>query len=833
MDIEKNKVQEGARNDSRVTGGSAARMKRRTFLKDATLGVGGIMAGAGVLPAALGKAWSASPQAATVPHPVAHDFMRWPRMFTTDGEFYETQAAPVDIRGVCRTIAEASGTLYRLTAHTYMGYVYYDSKYPPKAPGLGSQDWFAEAREGCNRYGIKLIAYFNVNGYRADHPCYGKYDVLKEDGQPLIWYRTGHAACLNWPGWHDRMLAIIDEVVRKYDLDGVYTDWGGFVTCYCQQCRKNFQDTYGIPIPASRALAHYGVGEDYSDCLDREDFITDEAVRHYAEWKRKLTENMLKEVGETARRAKPGALAIHHLQPDPEVMAVYSGTLIEGGELNRPDWLWRSGSFANASNLYPFPLFVNLFGNDGDAREEYKLRAAQVFANGCYPNVISVPFADVRTLGGAAEIFRLVDQNKDYFDFSRTERVRFVLLPRSPANKSVSGDILVELNNPLGIDGRLGKAVAFADNADVSGGDHASTAGNEPIEDRPVRGVGLDGQPLDTYPAVRKWPSTSVTRFASPRSGAYGALTVSGIPVSSVARQYFLDQFQDYPVLCLANNAYMQDDEVQRVREFVNRGGALVATHETSLYDDHGLKRKDFALADVFGIHYAAGDRYWGAVGDYLLHFKITASHPVNQGFPLGIAIRNCELVVPVTLAGAQRIASVVQPAEINYVDTGDGHVGTLRDSLMAGRELGPAVTVNEFGKGRVVYFAGRPGSMYLHWAIPEMRAWLANAVEWASREGLPVRIGAEAQLSANLFRQPERHVLHLVNFSKPNTPVDRPVPVLRDIPLMVRLPANVTVKRVQAIVAAKALDFRQNNGEVHFVLPEMHEYEVIGLEHA
>jgi hypothetical protein len=233
------------------------------------------------------------------------------------------------------------------------------------------------------------------------------------------------------------------------------------------------------------------------------------------------------------------------------------------------------------------------------------------------------------------------------------------------------------------------------------------------------------------------------------------------------------------------------------------------------------------------GVHYAASDRYLGAVGDFQFHFTIKTAHPVNEGIPMGIPIQNCELVIPVSLGGADTLAYLGMPSENNYTDDGGGHVGTLRDSLQPGKDIGPGVTVHEFGKGRVVYFAGRPDSLYLHWAIAEMRLWLQNAVRWVSGGEVPIEIQPETQVSVGFFSQPRRHIVHLGNMCQARTPVERPSPPVRDLRVLVRLPEGVRIRRVQAIAAGKALDFHQTDKEIQLALPELRDYEVIGIEHA
>ena len=45
----------------------------------------------------------------------------------------------------------------------------------------------------------------------------------------------------------------------------------------------------------------------------------------------------------------------------------------------------------------------------------------------------------------------------------------------------------------------------------------------------------------------------------------------------------------------------LPDTACEALRQYVNRGGSLVATFETSIYNEWGERRKDFGLSDVLG----------------------------------------------------------------------------------------------------------------------------------------------------------------------------------------------------------------------------------------
>ncbi len=226
-----------------------------------------------------------------------------------------------------------------------------------------------------------------------------------------------------------------------------------------------------------------------------------------------------------------------------------------------------------------------------------------------------------------------------------------------------------------------------------------------------------------------------------------------------------------YKVLILPNAACLNDDQCAAIREFVASGGGLVATLDSSLCDDFGDPRPDFALADVFGLHYRGvatsdsdpanldvnfsrqlGTDYWDKRKG-IWDFRLSRESPLASP-KLDALIGN----EPVTFKG--QVATTVLSE------------GTVSIAGLAARDGGvaapiPAITTHQFGKGRVVYFASGIDSAYYLYAYPYHRLLLANAVKWAANSVVPIEVQAPMCVQAVAMRQVKdgpRLVLHLFN---------------------------------------------------------------------
>ena len=265
-----------------------------------------------------------------------------------------------------------------------------------------------------------------------------------------------------------------------------------------------------------------------------------------------------------------------------------------------------------------------------------------------------------------------------------------------------------------------------------------------------------------------------------------------------------------YRAIVLPNVACMNTASAERLSQYVADGGGVLATFETSLYDDTGIRRPDFALAALFGASVAgriAGPKRW----DFM---KAAAADPLLDGLARAL-IPSPVYHLQVQAREARAVLQFTRPLTGVY----DG-IPVVSDD--------PALLVRNYGKGRAIYFAGDLGNGMNSFRLPEFRRLIGNAVKALAPPQVTLE-NAPASVEVVLRSQPNRKLLHLINFTGEMTrPIERVLP-LRDVRVVLADATNV--KRVYTLAGRKELARRQAGSAVAFTIPLIEEYEVVVIE--
>jgi hypothetical protein len=308
--------------------------------------------------------------------------------------------------------------------------------------------------------------------------------------------------------------------------------------------------------------------------------------------------------------------------------------------------------------------------------------------------------------------------------------------------------------------------------------------------------------------------------------------------------------FRDYQEICRRAEIILLDH--QAVRRFVERGGHLVATGQTSLYDQWGRPRADLALGDLLGATVASGRRpsieadrrrAGETLHSYLrLAPELRAGvygpkagtepavagkrHPALEGFeetdilPFGGSLGGVRAA-----GGTQVLATFVPPFPTYPPET-----SWMREPRT--NEPGLVVHTGRHGS-RVAYLPADLDRRYARDGLPDHGTLLANLVRWASGDTLPLTVHGPGVVDCHLYRQPNRLILHLVNLTSAGAwrgPVDELVPV-GPMRIEVRIPEGVRVSRMRLLASRQEPSFRLEKGAAVVQLPSLLDHEVIVWE--
>ncbi|RPJ81669.1 MAG: hypothetical protein EHM18_16620, partial [Acidobacteria bacterium] len=309
--------------------------------------------------------------------------------------------------------------------------------------------------------------------------------------------------------------------------------------------------------------------------------------------------------------------------------------------------------------------------------------------------------------------------------------------------------------------------------------------------------------------------------------GAYHALIEARIPFEMVHDgKLEPSNLQPYKLLILPNIAALSHNQCRQLRAYVEGGGSLVATFETSLYDEWGQLHSDFGLADLFGV--SSKGPVEGPMRNSYLSIRRDAKggyHPVVRGLEDAVRIINGVFRLPV-----EPKADFPSPVTLvpSYPDLPMEDVFP-RVSQTDTREL----YLREIGGSRIAYFPWDVTRSFWQFLAVDHGRLFANAVDWATNEPRPVTVKGPGVLDVTLWRQKSSMTVHLVNLTNPmlmKGPFRELIPVTAQ-QVELQLPPGEKVGKVRLLKANQVPQTRVENGVLKLTVPQILDHEVVAVD--
>lgn len=163
------------------------------------------------------------------------DFHTMPRVEDVGIEFNAEEFA--------QTLSAARVDFITVFARCNLGFAYYPTEIGIIHPGIKTDDMLGPMIEACHAQNIRVAVYINA-GLDHEHALrYRDWCKLNKTGQVYNVQEMGHyfrSMCLN-TGYGAHLLAMVDELLTNYPVDGLFLDCFDLSPCYGVECLSDME----------------------------------------------------------------------------------------------------------------------------------------------------------------------------------------------------------------------------------------------------------------------------------------------------------------------------------------------------------------------------------------------------------------------------------------------------------------------------------------------------------------------------------------------------------------------------------------------------------------
>ncbi len=674
---------------------------------------------------------------------------------------------------------------------------YYPSKVPlhRRAKFLGDHDLFGDLCRTAHEDGLAVFARMDSGKvheefYKA-HPDWFSIDA---DGNPYKYRDELFITCINGPYYSQHIPAILTEISTLYQPEGITDNsWEGLgreSPCYCENCKKSFRAKTGKEIPRVKnwddSVYLDWIEWNYSRRLEQWDF--NNRITKSAGGPDCTWSGM---ISSSISGQTRGFCDLKEICDRADIIMIDAQSRSHLGGFNQnSDTGKRIHGLVGWDKIVAESMAMYIHGSP------HHFRVASRAASEAQMWMLE------GMAGGIAPWWHHIS---GYHEDSRMYHTVEPIYRWQKANEEFLFN-----RNPVATVG----VVWSEDNTNFYGRDEASL-----LVDLPTRGI-------------------------------IQALVRARIPYMPVNADHIDRDTGQLSLLVLPNIGVMTNDHVARVRRFVEGGGGLIATGESSLYNKFGDRRPDYALGDLFGTHLEKQSktnsettlRSW-ARRSYHTYLRLTPElrrnidspkngtepmvsgkrHPVLKGFDETDILPFGGLLESVRTDSRAQVLMTFIPQFITHPPEMAWMVEPKTDI--------PGLILNTTsGGGRIAYMPADLDRQFARRNLPDHGNLLANLIRWASKDDIPLVVEGAGLVDCNMYHQPGRLILHIANLTSSATwrkPIDELIPI-GPISVRIKLTEDVNGEYLNLLVAGQKIPAVVKDGWSQFKINSILNHEVI-----
>ncbi|HTF23100.1 MAG TPA: beta-galactosidase trimerization domain-containing protein [Candidatus Limnocylindria bacterium] len=654
-----------------------------------------------------------------------------------------------------RIAQELNADSLRYPVASYYAYFPTKSGYPVHPELRG--DPMRQTVDLCRKANLKNVAYVPLNHpfmeVTSKDPRFAGWSKKFADGRPMTTEHYGfveyYEGCLNSPV-RDVIKALVREVLLDYPFDVMYFDgpYQGMQNaqnyCHCSYCDTAYQKKFGKPVPKQ------------NETLSREDEI------QYTNWMANdVVVAFLREIREIIRQTR-------------DIPVLYNDTSL----LSKREWRSRA-----------IPVVDGFMFEAAETPEE-KLFNMQL---GQSTGKVTWTYVGTHTQYNREHLKN--ERVRGWFSYPVESQE--LLLDGATALAAGVGLVYWGLSRffyqperPLSYEsGRYVKRIFdFQQEHDVL---------LRSVRSQPQVGLLVGSQTVNWY-AGKYFVSRA---YQNCWHGAYQLLKAN-----SYESEPFLDWqmspqlLSRYQMLYAPNVACLSDSQCLMLLDYVRGGGALLATHLTSVADEYGRMRKNYGLAEVFGAEFSEPEPV--EIPD--LYLKLPSGEEIPQ-----------------------------DPQVLRFRENG----GTvLAETLDRGhrRTLGPAIIQRSFGKGSAIYIGSSLEAVYEETRMKSLRVFFNSLVSpWLSAQR-SYEIEYQSGVTPHFMASRDVLLLHLLadtgNKNKHLRSREEFLPVA-DVKVRIRIPQQRSVRSALLLLSGQTLPSTVRDGWLEVAVPRVWIHEAVKVD--